>query len=82
MFTFTHQPTANMTEEKYLIHLGKRIRDRRKEKKLSQDKLAAMCDIEKANLSRIETGKTNATILTLRKIGAVLFMQVSEMFEE
>ena len=71
-----------MTEEKYLLELGNKIREKRKEKKLSQDKLAALCDIEKANLSRIETGKTNATILTLRKIGTALFNPVSEMFME
>jgi transcriptional regulator with XRE-family HTH domain len=71
-----------MTDEKYLNKLGKKIRDKRKEKKLSQDKLAAMCDIEKANLSRIETGKTNATILTLKKISVALFTHISEMFTD
>ena len=71
-----------MSEEKYLVDLGKKIRDKRKERKLSQDKLAAMCDIEKANLSRIESGKTNATILTLRKISMALFTHFSEMFAE
>jgi transcriptional regulator with XRE-family HTH domain len=69
-----------MTEEKFLAVLGKSIRDKRKEKKLSQDKLAALCNVEKANLSRIESGKTNATILTLRKISEVLFGKVGEMF--
>jgi transcriptional regulator with XRE-family HTH domain len=71
-----------MSEEKYLVDLGKKIRDKRKERKLSQDKLAAMCDIEKANLSRIESGKTNATILTLRKISMALCTHFSEMFAE
>ncbi len=71
-----------MTEEKFLILLGKRIREKRKERKLSQDKLAALCNVEKANLSRIEAGKTNATVLTLRKIGDVLFTPFSEMFRE
>jgi len=69
-----------MTDEKYLIQLGSRIRSKRLEKNLSQDKLAALCDIEKANLSRIETGKTNITILTLRKISKVLFGHLSELF--
>jgi len=71
-----------MNEEEYLVQLGRKIRDKRKEQKLSQDKLAALCDIEKANLSRIETGKTNATVLTLKKIGKALFVNFSEMFAE
>lgn len=69
-----------MSDEKYLLSIGKKIRDRRKEKKLSQDEVAALCDIEKANLSRIENGKTNSTILTLRKISLVLFNHTSELF--
>ena len=69
-----------MSEEKYLIELGKKIRHKRQEKKLSLDKLALLCDVEKANLSRIESGKTNFTVLTLRKISVVLFTHPSELF--
>jgi transcriptional regulator with XRE-family HTH domain len=69
-----------MSDEQYLIELGRKIRERRKEKKMSQDEVAALCDIEKANLSRIENGKTNSTILTLRKISLVLFNHTSELF--
>lgn len=69
-----------MSDEKYLLTIGRKIREKRKEKKLSQDEVAALCDIEKANLSRIENGKTNSTILTLRKISLVLFNHTSELF--
>ncbi len=68
-----------MSDEKYLQQLGKRIREKRMEKNLSQDKLAAMCEMEKANLSRIETGKTNTTILTLRKISKALVVKLSDL---
>ena len=70
----------NITDEKYLQILGKRIRDKRKEKKMSQEVVAQLCEMEKANLSRIETGKTNTTVLTLRKLSKVLFGHVSELF--
>jgi transcriptional regulator with XRE-family HTH domain len=69
-----------MSEEIYLSQLGKKIRQKRQEKKLSLDKLALLCDVEKANLSRIESGKTNFTVLTLRKITMALFTHPSEMF--
>ena len=69
-----------MSDEQYLIEIVRKIREKRKEKKMSQDDVAALCDIEKANLSIIENGKTNSTILTLRKISLVLFNHTSELF--
>lgn len=71
-----------MLDEQYLEYLGNRIRAKRKEKKMSQDTLAALCNIEKANLSRIETGKTNTTILTLRKISKALSSELHELFRD
>lgn len=82
IFTQSLLPIQTMNDEKYLIQLGKRIREKRMQQQLSQDKLSALCDMEKANLSRIEAGKTNATILTLRKIGKILFSSLAEMFED
>jgi transcriptional regulator with XRE-family HTH domain len=69
-----------MSEEKYLKQLGRKIRAKRIERKLSLDKMALLCDIEKSNLSRIETGKTNFTVLTLRKITSILFTDPSELW--
>jgi transcriptional regulator with XRE-family HTH domain len=68
------------TDEQYLQALGKRISVMRKEKRLTQGQLAEICKMEKANLSRIETGKTNPTVLTLRKIAAELFDSFEDLF--
>ena len=70
-----------MNETKFLATLGGRIRKVRTSKGLSLSELAYMCDFEKASLSRIELGKTNTTVLTLRKICKALDIDISELFE-
>jgi transcriptional regulator with XRE-family HTH domain len=69
-----------MTEAVFLIALGKRIKKIRSQKNITQFKLAAMCDFEKASMSRIESGKTNTTVLTLRKISQALDVPMSDFF--
>lgn len=69
-----------MPDKKFLAALGGRIRKLRTRKEISLSELAYMCDFEKASLSRIELGKTNTTILTLRKISKALNVDLSELF--
>ena len=69
-----------MTEAVFLITLGKRIKKIRSQKNITQFKLAALCDFEKASMSRIESGKTNTTVLTLRKISQALEVPMSDFF--
>jgi len=59
--------------------IGERIRDLRESKGISQQNLAAICNFEKANLSRLEAGRTNPTISTLYKISEALNTTVSEL---
>lgn len=71
-----------MTEEKYLAKLGGNIKKIRTEKNMTQNDLAIQCNFEKASMSRIESGKTNVTVLTLRKIGNVLEVDISDFFKK
>ena len=71
-----------MGNEQFLAELGSRIKQIRMEKKMSQISLAAKCDFEKASMSRIESGKTNSTILTLRKISRALEVDMSDLFSK
>ena len=59
--------------------IGNRIRELRESKGISQQNLAAICNFEKANLSRIEAGRTNPTISTLYKISQALDITISEL---
>jgi len=70
-----------MERNEFLISLGSRIREIRKQKKMTQEQLANVCEFEKANLSRIESGLTNPTILTLLKMSRALEVRLSDFFD-
>lgn len=70
-----------MAERKFLIGLGKKIREIRLEKGFTQNNLAIACNFEKASMSRIEAGKTNVSILTLKKICKALNVEMVELFD-
>lgn len=61
-----------MNKEELLIAIGKNIKKIREGKNISQAELAARCNYEKSNMSRIESGKTNLTIGTLLNIAESL----------
>jgi transcriptional regulator with XRE-family HTH domain len=61
--------------------IGNRIRELREAKGISQQNLAAVCNFEKANLSRIEAGRTNPTISTLYRISQALGITISELVD-
>ena len=69
-----------MTETEFLVRLGARIKELRLKKNISQKDLAMECNFEKASMSRIESGKTNITILTLYKIINALGADVKDFF--
>ena len=71
-----------MGDKIFLAKMGGKIRTIRKEKKLTLDTLAALCDFEKANLSRIESGKTNTTVLTLFTLSKAMNVDVRQFFED
>lgn len=70
-----------MNEEKLKIRLGKRIKELREQKELTQLDIASSCDFEKTSISRIEAGRTNPTVTTLYKISIALDIQLKELFE-
>jgi transcriptional regulator with XRE-family HTH domain len=69
-----------MENRKFQEALGERIKRIRLEKNMSQTLLAEHCGIEKANLSRIESGQANPTVLTLLKISIALKVPVADFF--
>ncbi len=73
---------VSMNDPKFLTGLGTRIKQIRAEKKISQVELAHLCAIEKASMSRLESGRTNPTIITLRKISKALDVHISELLKD
>ncbi len=68
--------------QQILTALGSKIKHHRTNRQLSQAALAEACGLQKANLSRIESGKTNITMLTLVSIAHGLNVTVVELFSE
>lgn len=69
-----------MTDEEFLIQLGKAIAKARKENGLSQSELCAIVNMEKSNLSAIENGRQNVSSLTLKKIAEGIGIEVGKFF--
>ncbi|HJA98831.1 MAG TPA: helix-turn-helix domain-containing protein [Candidatus Alistipes avicola] len=55
--------TIDYQEE--ITYISKKIRELRKERKLTVQELAYRCDMERSNMSRIEAGRTNLTVKTM-----------------
>jgi len=66
-------------KEKLQLAIGKRIKMLREERKTPQQDLAAKCNIEKSNLSRLEAGGTNPTLYTLKRIADNLEVCLEEL---
>ena len=68
-----------MNEQQLFIKIGDKIKELKELKNLSQQDLAALCNFEKSNMSRIEAGRTNLTIKTLFKISNALKVPLKDL---
>ena len=60
-------------------NIAKRIKDIRRNKKLTVQEVAYRCDIERSTLSRIEAGRTNLTVKTICLICNALDVNISDI---
>jgi transcriptional regulator with XRE-family HTH domain len=67
-------------KESIQIQVGKRLQKIRKEKNIWQPDLAAKCNFEKSNMSRLEAGRANATLSTLEIVSKALEINTIELF--
>lgn len=61
--------------------LGKRIRQQRERKNISQEYLSLICRIDRTYLARIEEGKANPTIKILYKISQAFKIKIYELLK-
>jgi len=61
--------------------IGTRVRILRESKDMTQQDLADLCNFDKADMSKIESGKANPTIKTLLKISQALDVKFSDLFQ-
>ncbi len=60
------------------IKIGKRLKELRTEKGLSQEKFSFMCELDRTYIASIEQGKRNVSIANIEKIAKALDMSVYE----
>jgi len=60
---------------------GKKVRAIRNSKKVSQEKLAELAELDRTYISDIENGKRNVSIETIFKIAEALRTPVVEFFD-
>ncbi|MCH2488721.1 MAG: helix-turn-helix domain-containing protein [Flavobacteriales bacterium] len=70
-----------MTKQEFQIFIGKRIKQLREERNISQVELAHLCEFERSNMSRIEMGNTCPSSYTLYKIAQKLQVEVFELLK-
>lgn len=71
-----------MREQKSeLMDFGRRLKELREERALTQEKLAELAGLERTYISQAEQGRRNTTMLTLQKLAAALEVDVTELLK-
>ncbi|MDQ0780205.1 helix-turn-helix domain-containing protein [Chryseobacterium sp. W4I1] len=65
-----------------LKKIGERLQELRLQKNLTQKELAFILDIEISQITRIERGVINTSVLSLMRISDALGMSISEFLKE
>lgn len=76
----TTTQNSSMSDNSLQINVGKQIQKIRELKGISQQDLAAKCNFEKSNMSRLEAGRVNPTLSTLGKVANALDVTLAELF--
>jgi transcriptional regulator with XRE-family HTH domain len=65
----------------FLDKFGKRLKQLREEKKITQAQLSFEADIQISQISRIERGQINTTIVNLKLICKILDVSLKDFFD-
>jgi len=64
------------------VRFGKRIRQLRQAKELSQEALAFECELDRTYISGIERGRRNVSLRNIEILARTLGVNLPELFEE
>lgn len=70
------------SKQKILINFGKRVREIRKEKRFSQEKLADRSNLHRTYIGMIERAEKNITLVNIEKIANALEVKIKELFKD
>ena len=74
---FFEQLIQNMSE--LTVSFGLKVREQRKLKKLSQERLALLCNIDRSYMGRIERGEVNITLEKIYEIANALKVDIRDL---
>jgi transcriptional regulator with XRE-family HTH domain len=63
-------------------HFGERVRELRKQKGLSQEALALVCELDRTYIGGVERGERNISLLNIYKIADALGVSAKALLEE
>ena len=72
---------ASKEQKKYLQKFGNRLLALRKNKNLSDRKLAQNCDVDHADIRKYEKGEINPTLLTMIELAKGLEIPLKELLD-
>ena len=67
-------------EEPIKAVFGRRVRELRTERGLSQEALALACDLDRTYVGGIERGERNVSLINIQKIATALGVSIRELF--
>lgn len=70
-----------MTEDKILQLFGSHVKEIRLSLDLSQEQLAALCELDRTYISGIERGKRNLSLINILKLASSLNTSPSELMD-
>ena len=72
---------SQYVDQELLLLIGENLKRVRKSKGLSQRKLAWDCNTDESTIRRIEQGKLNTTVSSLKRIADALEIPIEEFFK-
>ena len=70
-----------MKNSKLLVKFGEKVREKRKEKGLSQEQLSFKADLHRTYIGMIERAEKNITLSNIEKIAKALEVEIIELLK-
>jgi transcriptional regulator with XRE-family HTH domain len=65
-----------------ILLFGLKVRELRKQKEISQEKLAELAGLHRTYIGMIERGEKNLTLLNIEKIALALNVKIIDLFNQ
>jgi transcriptional regulator with XRE-family HTH domain len=65
-----------------LIRFGKKVREERLKKGLSQEDLASKAGVHRTYIGMIERGEKNITLVTIKKVAIALDLRINQLLND